>query len=63
MAYLPIAINIEILGEIKTFDYDNFRNCLMIVYFAKHDLVGKCDVNHNMQPVPELMQKTFYRLI
>lgn len=22
-------------------------------HFAKHGLVGKCDVNHNMQPVPE----------
>ena len=25
LACLPIAINIEILGEIKTFDYNNFR--------------------------------------
>ncbi|MDP3114570.1 MAG: XkdF-like putative serine protease domain-containing protein [Candidatus Cloacimonadaceae bacterium] len=23
-------------------------------HFAKHGLVGKCDVNHNMQPVPEI---------
>jgi capsid portal protein len=34
MACLPIAINIEILGEIKTFDYNNFKNGLMIDYFV-----------------------------
>jgi len=34
LACLPIAINIEILGEIKTFDYNNFRNGLMIDYFV-----------------------------
>ncbi len=34
LACLPIAINIEILGEIKTFDYNNFKNCLMIDYFV-----------------------------
>ena len=33
LACLPIAINIEILGEIKTFDYNNFKNGLMIDYF------------------------------
>ena len=34
IACLPIAINIEILGEIKTFDYNNFKNGLMIDYFV-----------------------------
>ncbi len=34
LACLPIAINIEILGEIKTFDYNNFKNGLMIDYFV-----------------------------
>lgn len=33
LACLPIAINIEILGEIKTFDYNNFKNGLMADYF------------------------------
>ena len=33
LAGLPIAINIEILSEIKTFDYNNFKNGLMIDYF------------------------------
>lgn len=33
LACLPIAINIEILAEIKTFDYNNFKNGLMIDYF------------------------------
>jgi capsid portal protein len=33
LACLPIAINIEILGEIKTFDYNNFKNGLMVDYF------------------------------
>ncbi|MDP2172734.1 MAG: phage portal protein [Candidatus Cloacimonadaceae bacterium] len=31
---LPIAINVEILSEIKTFDYNNFKNGLMIDYFV-----------------------------
>ena len=34
LACLPIAMNIEILGEIKTFDYNNFLNGLMIDYFV-----------------------------
>ena len=34
LACLPIATNIEILGEIKTFDYNNFKNGLMIDYFV-----------------------------
>ena len=34
LACLPIAINIEILGEIKIFDYNNFKNGLMIDYFV-----------------------------
>lgn len=34
LAGLPIALNIEILGEIKTFDYNNFVNGLMIDYFV-----------------------------
>ena len=34
LACLPIAINVEILGEIKTFDYNNFNNGLMIDYFV-----------------------------
>lgn len=33
LACLPIVINIEILGEIKTFDYNNFKNGLMADYF------------------------------
>ncbi len=33
LACLPIAINIEILSEIKTFDYNNFKNGLMADYF------------------------------
>ncbi len=33
LAGLPIVINIEILAEIKTFDYNNFKNGLMIDYF------------------------------
>jgi len=34
LSCLPIANNIEILGEIKTFDYNNFKNGLMIDYFV-----------------------------
>ena len=34
LACLPIAINVEILSEIKTFDYNNFMNGLMIDYFV-----------------------------
>ena len=34
LASLPIAINVEILSEIKTFDYNNFKNGLMIDYFV-----------------------------
>ena len=34
LACLPITINIEILGEIKIFDYNNFKNGLMIDYFV-----------------------------
>lgn len=33
LACLPVALNIEILSEIKTFDYNNFKNGLMIDYF------------------------------
>lgn len=33
LACLPVALNIEILAEIKTFDYNNFKNGLMIDYF------------------------------
>ena len=33
LACLPIAINIELLKEIKTFDYNNFRNGLLVDYF------------------------------
>jgi capsid portal protein len=33
LACLPVAINIEILNEIKTFDYNNFKNGLMVDYF------------------------------
>jgi hypothetical protein len=34
LACLPVAMNIEILSEIKTFDYNNFRNGLLIDYFV-----------------------------
>lgn len=34
LACLPIAINAEVLAEIKTFDYNNFVNGLMIDYFV-----------------------------
>lgn len=34
LACLPIAVNLEILGEIKTFDFNNFKNGLMIDYFV-----------------------------
>ncbi len=34
LACLPVAINIEILGEVKTFDYNNFKNGLMVDYFV-----------------------------
>lgn len=34
LACLPIAINIEILQEVKTFDYNNFKNGLMADYFV-----------------------------
>lgn len=33
LACLPIALNLEILGEIKTYDYNNFANGLLIDYF------------------------------
>ncbi len=33
VACLPVAINVEILGEIKTFDYNNFKNGLLLDYF------------------------------
>ena len=33
LACLPIAINVEMLKEIKTFDYNNFRNGLLVDYF------------------------------
>ena len=33
LACLPIALNLEILAEIKTFDYNNFANGLLIDYF------------------------------
>jgi len=33
LACLPIALNIEILNEIKTFDYNNFKNGLLLDYF------------------------------
>ncbi len=33
LSSIPIAINAEILGEIKTFDYNNFKNGLLIDYF------------------------------
>jgi hypothetical protein len=33
LACLPVALNIEILGEIKTFDYNNFKNGLMADFF------------------------------
>ncbi len=34
LSCLPIAINVEILSEIKNFDYNNFLNGLMIDYFV-----------------------------
>jgi len=33
LACLPVALNLEILSEIKTFDYNNFRNGLLVDYF------------------------------
>lgn len=33
LACIPVAINIEILNEIKTFDYNNFKNGLLVDYF------------------------------
>lgn len=33
LACLPVAINNEILAEIKTFDYNNFKNGLLVDYF------------------------------
>lgn len=33
LACLPIAMNVEILDEIKTFDYNNFKNGLLLDYF------------------------------
>ncbi len=30
---LPVAINIEILEQIKTFDFNNFKNGLLVDYF------------------------------
>jgi hypothetical protein len=38
LACLPIAINIEILGEIKTFDYNNFMNGLMFRHYEVESL-------------------------
>jgi len=32
LACLPVALNIEILAEIKTYDYNNFKNGLMVDY-------------------------------
>lgn len=33
LACLPVAINIEILEQIKVFDYNNFKNGLLVDYF------------------------------
>jgi len=33
LSSLPVAANVEIMKEIKTFDYNNFKNGLMIDYF------------------------------
>ncbi|KQC09679.1 MAG: hypothetical protein APR54_12550 [Candidatus Cloacimonas sp. SDB] len=33
LACLPVAINIDILEQIKTFDYNNFKNGLLVDYF------------------------------
>ena len=34
LACLPVVLNIEILSEVKTFDYNNFLNGLLIDYFV-----------------------------
>jgi hypothetical protein len=33
LSCLPVAINIEILEQIKTFDFNNFKNGLLVDYF------------------------------
>lgn len=30
---LPVTVNIEILEQIKTFDFNNFKNGLLVDYF------------------------------
>lgn len=65
LASLPIAINLEILGEIKTFDYNNFKNGLMIDYFViveggtlRDGVVTDADGNEVMTDAYKEIEKT-----
>lgn len=62
---LPVAINIEILEQIKTFDYNNFKNGLLVDYFMiveggslKDDVVEDSEGNEVLKDAFTVIEET-----
>ncbi len=65
LACLPVAINIEILEQIKTFDYNNFVNGLLVDYFMiveggslKDDVVEDAEGNEVLKDAFTVIEET-----
>ena len=65
LACLPIAINMEILEQIKTFDYNNFVNGLLVDYFMiveggslKDDVVEDAEGNEILKDAFTVIEET-----
>ena len=65
LACLPVAINIEILEQVKTFDYNNFKNGLLVGYFMiveggslKDDVVEDTEGNEVLKDAFTVIEET-----
>ncbi len=65
VACLPVAINIEILEQIKTFDFNNFKNGLLVDYFMiveggslKDDVVEDTEGNEVLKDAFTVIEET-----
>ncbi len=65
VACLPVAVNIEILSEVKVFDYNNFKNGLLVDYFMiveggslRDDVVEDADGNEVLKDAFTVIEET-----
>lgn len=65
LACLPVALNIEILEQVKIFDYNNFKNGLLVDYFMiveggslKDDVVSDTEGNEVLKDAFTVIEET-----